>query len=245
MGHDVVKEPMKVKRLIGVLPEDPLRGFEWRLSAQQNLQFYASLYRVPNAKKTIQDLLELFGLSEHADKWFQKLSRGQKQMLSLTRALIADPPILLLDEPTLGLDVISAREVVDLIREHFGEPERTIFLTTHIMQRAEELADRVGIIHKGKMLAVEAPESLKSLVHPQEVYLVRTSCSMLAEVLKGVPGVQQVTEAEGELRVTVERGVKAADGILAAAVKVGAHIESFRREELDLEEAFIRLISGD
>jgi len=243
MGHDIVKEPKKVKRLLGVLPENPERGFEWRLSARQNLRFYADLYRVPNPKKRVEELLELFGLSEHADKWFQKLSRGQRQKVSLARALIADPLVLLLDEPTLGLDVISAREVVDQIREHFGDSERTIFLTTHIVEKAEELADRVGIIHEGKLLAIEDTPRIKSLVQPYDVYVLSASCPNLAEVLIDVQGVLGVTEKEGKFYITIEQGnEKAAHNIIAAAINNGAHIRSFQLEELSLEEAFIRLV---
>lgn len=160
-GFDVVKEREKVKSCIGVVFED--QNLYERLSAWQNLEFFAGLYGVD--KSRVSELLEKAGLKERANEAVSKYSRGMKQRLLIARALLPSPKVLFLDEPTLGLDPHSARELRNVIRE-LSSTGATIFLTTHYMEEADELCSRVAIIDKGKIVALDTPQNLKAANSP-------------------------------------------------------------------------------
>ena len=169
-GYDIVTEPTFVKRRIGVVPESSNLYDE--LSVYDNLRFVSKLYHVPISirDKRIDELLETFQLKEYRDRRFGKLSKGLKRRVVLSAALIHDPEIVFLDEPTSGLDVMSARNLRQVIS---GLSERgvTIFLTTHYIEEAGELCDRIALIVKGKIIEVESPDVLRNRV--QDVPLLK------------------------------------------------------------------------
>jgi len=166
LGHDVVRETAAVRRNIGlVLGGD--RGLYPRLTARQNLAYWAALYNVPRreTKARIEMLLERVGLD--SDRRIDTYSRGMKQRLHLARGLIADPSVLLLDEPTMGMDPLAARDFRTLIHE-LRQAGKSILLTTHDMEEAAALCDNVALIDKGRVLATESPERLARLVAKHE-----------------------------------------------------------------------------
>src|SRR4030043_505697 len=167
-SHDVTKEPVEVKKTIGLVPETS--NLYGELTSLQNLIYQAELYGI--ARKERKDralqLLEEFGLKEHQDKPFQKLSRGLKRRLTIATALIHHPKILFLDEPTTGLDVMSARG----LRKLTGDLKKkgiTIFLTTHYIPEAEGLCDRIAVIVQGKIRVVDTPENIRDQMKEAEV----------------------------------------------------------------------------
>jgi ABC-2 type transport system ATP-binding protein len=152
--HDILKEGTAVKRVTGMLAESP--GVYEKLSAKEFLEFSGALYDVPKdvLAERIDDLLKLFGLYDRRDYLLEGYSRGMKQKVLIAAALIHDPPILFFDEPTSGLDPSAALIVKDLIRKLADSAGKTIFICSHILPIVEELCDRIGIIHQGKLIAL-------------------------------------------------------------------------------------------
>jgi ABC-2 type transport system ATP-binding protein len=153
-GHDILKEGTAVKRVTGMLAESP--GVYEKLSAKEFLEFSGALYDVPKdvLAERIEDLLKLFGLYDRRDYLLEGYSRGMKQKVLIAAALINDPPILFFDEPTSGLDPSAALIVKDLIKKLADSAGKTIFISSHILPIVEELCDRIGIIHQGKLIAL-------------------------------------------------------------------------------------------
>jgi sodium transport system ATP-binding protein len=159
-GHDVRREGRTVRSLLGVLPE--MVGAYHRLTPREQLRYFGRLHglRGKDLERRIKALIELMEMVEYADRRAGEFSKGMLQKLALARALIHDPPNLLLDEPTAGLDVMSARSVRGMI-ERFREEGRCVLLCTHVMSEAERLCDRIVIIHKGKILVQGTPDELR------------------------------------------------------------------------------------
>ena len=159
-GHDLARDAYPVKRRMGLVPEES--NVYTELTAWDNLMFTAKLYRVPRSERAAQarELLETFGLWEKRDVKAQDFSKGMRRRLSIAMAIIHQPALLFLDEPTPGLDAQSARAIRDLIRQLNAEGT-TIFLTTHQIEEANQLCDRVAIINHGQIAAIDTPERLK------------------------------------------------------------------------------------
>src|SRR5512136_1263099 len=165
-GFDPRKESGEVlKNLQAVLPES--RGFNWRLTGKQNLEFYALLYGLSDtdAKERIDYLLDFTGLSARADDGIQRYSTGMQRRLLLCRALLRDTPIIVFDEPTSGLDPSSAEEFRKMIIDRLAREEgKTVLLSTHNLQEAQELCDRIAILERGKVIASDTPDNIRHLV---------------------------------------------------------------------------------
>jgi len=168
-GYDVTRQAGLVRQSLGAVLTGE-RSIYWKLTGRENLEYFAALYHIPPAvaRKRVADLLERFGLSKRADEYVERYSSGMKQRVAIARALLANPPVLLLDEPTVGLDPQSARNLRELILEIKREG-RTILLTTHYMEEADQLCDRVGIIDLGKIIALDTPASLKGSVEQLDI----------------------------------------------------------------------------
>ena len=171
-GFDVAKQQMRVKQSIGTIFSVGERGFFWRLSGYSNLEFFAAINNVPRSvrKQRIMEVLELVGLQDKAFEVFQKYSGGMKRKLALARALLADPPILLLDEPTTGLDVTSSRNIRDFIKNDLSKKHgKTVLYTTHYIEEVSQMCDRVAIMKKGKIVALDTPDALRGMAKKGEV----------------------------------------------------------------------------
>jgi sodium transport system ATP-binding protein len=165
VGIDVVKEPERAKAMIGFLTGST--GLYGRLKTREMIEYFGSLYGLSKeiVSKRSNELIKLLGLEDYADVRCEKLSTGNKQKVSIARTMIHDPEVLILDEPTAGLDVIAGRTVVQFINSEKAR-SKTIVFSTHVMHEADKLCDRIGIIHKGRLIAVGTPSELKD----------RTSC---------------------------------------------------------------------
>jgi ABC-2 type transport system ATP-binding protein len=162
-GFDVEKEPIKVKRLIGVAQQH--LTFDLDLNLRENMELHARLHHLPSneRKQRIVELLEFAGLTKQSEKMVEELSGGMKKAAMIARALIHKPKVLFLDEPTVGLDVQVRRRMWDLIR-NLSRNGTTIFLTTHYIEEAEALCQRVGIVHQGHLIALGKPSELRQTV---------------------------------------------------------------------------------
>jgi ABC-2 type transport system ATP-binding protein len=228
------------------------RGFFWRLSGYRNLEFFAAINNVPrsNRHQRIMEVLELVGLNDKADLFFQKYSGGMKRKLALARALLADPPILLLDEPTTGLDVTSSRSIRDFIKNDLSKKHgKTVLYTTHYIEEVSQMCDRVAIMNKGKIVALDTPDALKGMAKKGEVadIVVKNMSEAQVNTLRGLEGVtglaaevQDSVLGQRRLRVRLEN-VNSLPMVLDFFFREKIKLVNFRQEEPTLEDAFIEL----
>jgi ABC-2 type transport system ATP-binding protein len=251
-GFDVVKQQMKVKQSIGTLFSVGERGFFWRLSGYSNLEFFASINNVPRKgrQQRIMEVLELVGLKDNAYEFFQKYSGGMKRKLALARALLPDPPILLLDEPTTGLDVTSSRGIRDFIKNDLSKKQgKTVLYTTHYIEEASQMCDRVGIMNHGKIAALDTPDALKDMAKKGEVadIVVKNMSDAQVESLRNTSGVSTLTAevqdsvlGQTRLRIRLE-SVDSLPAVLDFFFREKIKLVNFKQEEPTLEDAFIEL----
>lgn len=242
-GFDVVSDTAAVRRRIGIVFGGD-RGLYGRLTARQTLRFWASLYDVP-ARRTeaeVRRLLDRVGLGDRSDSRVETFSRGMKQRLHLARGLIGDPEVLLLDEPTTGLDPVGAREFRVLVREIHGEG-RTVLITTHDMAEAEAVCDRVTLMDNGRVLATETPATLgRWLSRYERVEVSGASASVLAAI-RELPGVSSVVTDPESGSTRIETSV---DGAAAMVLQqLGASgVSSVRADTPTLEEVYLHFIGN-
>jgi ABC-2 type transport system ATP-binding protein len=187
-GRDILGDPLGVRRKIGVLTGGE-RSLYWKLTPLENLQYFAALYGVPRSetRDRIDYLLGLMDLTGKARERVEKLSSGMKQKLSLARTLIHDPPILLIDEPTLGLDPYFARFIRNFIKNELHDRQKkTILLTTHYMDEADELCDRVAFMNNGQIDALDTPEAFKRSMHKEQVLEIKGLGELDKDVFKDI-----------------------------------------------------------
>jgi ABC-2 type transport system ATP-binding protein len=250
-GFDVAKQQMQVKRSIGTLFSVGERGFFWRLSGYSNLEFFAAINNVPRSgrQQRIMEVLELVGLQEKAFEVFQKYSGGMKRKLALARALLADPPILLLDEPTTGLDITSSRAIRDFIKNLGKKAGKTVLYTTHYIEEVDQMCDRVAIMNHGKIVALDTPQALKGMAKKGEVtdIVVKNMSQTQVAALRGMTGISAVASevqdsALGQTRLRVRlENVDALPRVFDFFFKENIKLVNFRQEEPTLEDAFIEL----
>ncbi|MCI0611025.1 MAG: ATP-binding cassette domain-containing protein [Anaerolineae bacterium] len=200
-GFDIVKQANDVRRSLGTLLAGE-RSIYWKLSGRENLEYFAALYHIPQpiAKNRVEELIERMELKDRANELVEKYSTGMRQRVAVAKALLARPPILLLDEPTLGLDPQAARRLRELIAE-LKQEGHTILLTTHYMEEADLLSDRIGIIDSGKVIALDTPEGLKHRIEQKEVIRLEVTGwhDEIADKLKSISGIENlISRQEGE-----------------------------------------------
>ncbi len=248
LGYDVIKEADHVRKRIGFIFGGE-RGLYWRLSGIDNLRYFSSLYHVdPDiAKQRIPYLLDLVGLNNRGQEKVEGYSRGMKQRLHVARTLLHDPQVLFLDEPTIGLDPVGAREFRTVIRNLQSE-QKTILLTTHYMFEADTLCQRVGVIDHGRIIALDTPEALKRTVQDLSVIELEMY-GVPAEIIDRVRSQAFVDSVAVEdrdqrqiLQVHSLQGAEAVPALLAVLndVRVGR----VQVREPTLEDAYVRLVGG-
>ncbi|KOX20958.1 ABC transporter [Saccharothrix sp. NRRL B-16348] len=196
LGHDVVADAAQVRQHVGIVFGGE-RGLYGKLTARQTLRYWASLHKIPDARAKVRagELLARLGLTDKADDLVETFSRGMKQRVHLARGLIGDPKLILFDEPTTGMDPVAARDFRKLIGE-LRDEGRTILITTHDMDEAEEVCDRVTLIDKGRVLATESPRGLAAMSGLHRWVEAETSLDVTA-----IPGVVDTETRNGVLRV--------------------------------------------
>ena len=248
-GLDVVKDAEKIRSRIGFIFGGE-RGLYWRLSALDNLRYFASLYNVEPevSAKRIPYLIEMVGLKGREKERVEGYSRGMKQRLHIARSLIHDPEILFLDEPTIGLDPVGARELRQVVR-NLQDEKKTILLTTHYMFEADALCQRIAVINQGNIVAMDTPSELKKLVQDLsvielEVFGVPDELLNKLRTLKFVDNVSvEDRDQKQALMVQTTRGAEAIPDLLPLfdGIKVG----KVTSREPTLEDAYVRLVGGD
>ena len=246
LGLDVTKDFYEVRKRIGIVFGGE-RGLYNRVTALENMKYFADLYGVDSqtSKKRIPELINLVGLNGRENERVEKYSRGMKQRLHIAKALIHDPELIFLDEPTIGLDPAGARDIRDMIRE-MERQGKTILLTTHYMFEADELCKRVGVISKGKIVALDTPAGLKKDVKDISIVELETygATSEFIEKLKAIPGVVRVVaELESEkqrIKVQTPNPMDTLSDITRLASRERIIDKSIK--EPTLEDAYLRLV---
>ena len=239
-GYDVVSESIEVRRRVGYLPETvPLYT---DMTVFDYLKFMADLRHIPNWEERIDDTLEMVGMEDRADGYIGNLSKGMRQRVGLAQALLHRPEVLILDEPTIGLDPGQVVEVRNVIRE-IGK-ERTVLLSTHVLSEAQQLCDRVLIINKGHIVAEDTPANLQaSLIGSERGMLrVRGEADDLIERLNKVKGVNAVQlKDEGVLEFQFAPGQDVRAEVARVTVKAGYDLLEMRPIGMSLEDIFLQL----
>jgi ABC-2 type transport system ATP-binding protein len=249
-GFDVFEKPLESKRRVGYLPEIPPLYTEMRVDSY--LRFVAKIKGVSSGDipRRIAYVKERCGLSEHGQRLIKHLSKGFKQRVGLAQALIHDPEVLILDEPTIGLDPKQIVEVRELIKSLGGD--HTVILSTHILPEVSMTCERVVIINNGRIVAVDTPENLSNRFSGGQRIEVEVGATAegVKPVLERVTGVRQVTEEAtetGRRRLIVESdGTGEIRHLLSRAVfESGADLYQIRAESMSLEEVFVRLTTDE
>ena len=241
-GGDVVSEAAKVRASIGVVPQrpNPDRG----LTAIENLIFHAAYFGVARAegRKRATELLERLGIAEKRDAKIDALSGGQQQRLMIARALIHEPRVLFLDEPTVGLDPQARLGLWDILREVHAQG-RTIVMTTHYMEEASKLCDRVAIVDRGKLLALDTPAKLEAQAPGETVVEVTfdDDATPAIDAANAIGGVSRAEAKGNALRVFSERAGEVIPALIAAGDAHGLAVRDIHLERPSLETLFISL----
>ncbi|HHY33838.1 MAG TPA: ATP-binding cassette domain-containing protein [Firmicutes bacterium] len=248
-GYDTVREAPMVRRSLGTVLTGE-RSTYWKLTGRENLEYFAALYGLSRKEQRARAtaILERLGLADKADQLVETYSSGMKQRLALGRALLAGQPILLLDEPTIGLDPAAARSIRELIRELRAEG-RTILLTTHYMEEADQLCDRVAIIDQGSIIALDSPRRLKDSLGEGTSLQLEVSdwnddASRSVSAIRGVAGITSRYAAEQEawqVSVVTDNGPVVLAEIIAVLARSGVRIRRVQAVEPTLEDVFLKL----
>jgi len=240
MGFDIKKQTLKVKQIIGVVPEVSNAYID--LSAWSNMMFQGELYGLSNekSKKIATELLKNFGLYERKNELVKFFSKGMKQRLIICLALLNQPQILFLDEPTVGLDVQSATIIKEKLRQ-INKEGVTVFLTTHNMEEANMLCDRIAIINKGKIVAINTPEKLKLMVEKLQKVIVAFNQPINPKELDTIPGVNKIEKLGDKIQLHTAIPGKVIFSIVDFAKQKHLDIVSLNVVAPTLEDAFIKL----
>ncbi len=246
-GHDIKADPVAVRRGVGILTENP--SLYEKLSAEENLTFFAQAYGMRDEQKIksrVKELLEFFQLWDRKGEKAAVFSKGMKQKLAIARALVHDPPVIFLDEPTAGLDPEAAKLIRDLVIEMSRKEKHTIMLCTHRLEDAEKVCSRVMIVNRGSQLVVGSPDELRANMAGKaklEIRLANPSGALLEEASK-VHGVRGATAENGKMIIESDDLNAATPLVVKALVDSGARVLSVSSFLPSLEEAYLKLIKG-
>jgi len=238
-GHRADRDVEQLHEVVGMLTQAP--GLYDRLSARRNLEYFAGFYSSIEPQSQVEKYLKLMGLWERRDSRVGTFSKGMKQRLALARALVHEPKVLFLDEPTAGLDPEAAGEVRQLIRT-LREEGRTIFLSTHNLNEAEMLCSRVAVIHT-KLLALDTPEQLRRRFFRRQIVVQLESLdSRVTEAVKNLPFVQEMREEGSQLVLELTESEHNRPELVKAIVEAGGRVIGVSEKQYPLEDVYLRLI---
>lgn len=247
-GHDIIQEPVAVREITGVLPEESNHTLYPSMSAYDNLVYFARLYEVPKQEieGRVQELLEFMDLWDRKDDKAGELSTGNRQRVALCRALLHRPSILLLDEPTSALDPIASKRVRELILNLSQEYKQTVFINSHNLPEVQRMCDRIAIIDEGKILMYGKTEELRSKLRAQQKYrlLVLGDISTAHEIVKLQKYVKSSEAQVDTILVEIENPMHNNVQLLRVLIEGGVNVIEFTEEEATLEDLYLEVIKG-
>lgn len=245
-GYDVVKEPMKVRAHIGYVAENP--AFYTRMTTQETLRYVCRLLDVPvkEQNKRIESILELVGLMDKKNAYVGGYSRGMRHRLGLAQALLSEPQVLFLDEPTLGLDPLGAKNMRELILRLRQEREVTVLMSSHVLPEVESICDIVGIFDHGHLIAIDTIENLRSTASNNiNLELLMAEPNQKAvQALQLIPGVKLVENNGTRIVINAQKEPELRPRILQEALNNGAQVLTYGLKESSLEDILLRLVQN-
>jgi ABC-2 type transport system ATP-binding protein len=240
-GYELGKQDTEIRRNVGILTESP--GIYERLSAEKNLTIFANLYDVPDIDKSVNKYLSMLGLWERRHDAVGSFSKGMRQKLAVARALVHEPKILFLDEPTTGLDPEASKTVRDFVEELKSEG-RTIFMTTHNLDEAERLCDRVGIFQQ-RLLTLDSPANLREKMYGRRVvFHLRELQPAWVQLVANIPGTGEVETVDNKLVVSLNDPEESNPKIVNALVTAGAQIQFVGEIRHSLEQIYLEMVKS-
>jgi ABC-2 type transport system ATP-binding protein len=246
LGHDVVRDADAVRHVIGYMPD--FFGVYKDMEVTEYLDFFGACYKIPTAQreKTVNDVLELVGLTEKKGALIGALSRGMQQRLGLARVLIHDPQVLLLDEPASGLDPRARIEMMAILQE-LQRLGKTIIISSHILSELQTLCNRVAIIEKGRLIYSGPVQGVRDQMSSGLIVWVKVAAdsARAIELLKARPEVAEVTPVDGRIKVTMVSHDTDHGFVAETLVRGGLKLTTLQEDELGLEEVFLRVTRGE
>ncbi len=241
-GHDVSQDPDAARRAIGVIPQAMTSDPD--LTLEENMSIYAKLYDVPRQgrKETIAELLELVDLTKWRNAQTKTLSGGMRRRLEIARGLVHDPRVFFLDEPTTGLDPVSRVAVWEMLMNIKAKRKLTVLITTHYMDEADRLCDRIAIVDHGKLVALDTPSNLKHSVPGESVIEAQflNAPADWEEKLKALPGITAVQhEGAAMYRLLTATASKTTVALVELAVTLGVEVKSLTVQSTTLDDVFV------
>ncbi|HEX7975988.1 MAG TPA: ATP-binding cassette domain-containing protein [Anaerolineales bacterium] len=247
-GHSISKEPMSVRKLIGVVPQD-LAIYD-DLTARENLSFWGQMYDLSgkSLKSRIEEVLQQIGLADKADQRVKTYSGGMKRRVNIGIGLLHKPRLLFMDEPTVGIDPQSRRAILDSVKD-LNRQGMTVLYTTHYMEEAQELSNRIGIIDHGELIALGKLSELTRQVGEKDAIVLNIGegedgqgpAGVLAAAVRAMPGVQKTDVGEGTLTIIADEAEDILAPVIVKANEIGIKIRSVDIEEPNLEAVFLHL----
>ncbi|NLM30505.1 MAG: ATP-binding cassette domain-containing protein [Methanomicrobiales archaeon] len=234
-GYSVKRDPLAVREQISYVPQD--MAVDPKLTGRENVIFFAKVYGVPRPREIADETLAMLDLLPRADDLVRTYSGGMRRRLELAQALVHDPVVLFLDEPTIGLDVAGRRKIWEHIIA-LKDRGMTVFVTTHYMDEADHACDRIGIIDHGRVVATDSPDALKASVC-RDIVSVRADGSLPGELPEGVTFLGR---ADGEFRFEVDRGDEAGLALSRAFTKAGLVVRAISVRQPTLDDVFLALV---
>ena len=236
-GLDALEDPNSVKSIVNISSGNP--NFPWSLTVYENLRYFSMLYGLSNKEKAINNVIGILELEPFRNVRFDSLSTGTKQRLSLAKALLNEPRLLFLDEPTVGLDPDMAIKIRRLIKRIHEEKGITIVLTTHYMKEAEQLCGRIAFLKKGEIIANAPPDELKRQMKLGEAITIEYEGEFDDSLLKGIPGILDILHENGKIKIVAGHVESIIDNVLKKFCDV--HIKNIEISQPNLEDVFLRL----
>lgn len=239
-GFDIVKQAKEVRASIGIVFQS--RALDDILTGREHLEMHASLYGVPQdvRKDRIEEILDLIDLGEKADEYTKTYSGGMKRRLEIGRGLIHYPKVLFLDEPTLGLDPQTREKIWEYIEDLNKREDITVLLTTHYMEEADKLCDKIAIFNQGKVVTTNSPKNLKRELKADTITITVDDVDKFQNLARDLDFIKEMFVADGEIKLMVERGENLITRVVNFAGKNGIEVKSVELDHPNLEDVFIK-----